>query len=235
MKTLTILFILTSHAMMGDTGQPTGVWLEELTTPYYALKDAGYDVKLASIKGGEIPIDPRSLEGEEELPESVKRFLADEDAMNALKNSAAIENVNATQYAAVFLPGGHGTMFDLPESERLAEIVSETLTENRIVAAVCHGPAGLVSAKNANGEPVVKGKNVAAFTNSEEEAVELTDAVPFLLETGLKELGANVITAPDFQPHAVQDGHLITGQNPSSSGKVAELIINTLNEQSLSE
>lgn len=227
MKTLTILFILTSHSMMGD-GKLTGVWMEELTTPYYLLKDAGYEVEIASIKGGEIPIDPRSIADGVEKPASVERFLKDEAAMQAIKTSIAIDGLDTTHYVAVFLPGGHGTMFDLPDNHTLADIVSGTLQDGRVVAAVCHGPAGLVSATYDNGTSVVKGKNIAAFTNSEEDAVELTEDMPFLLETRLRELGANVIIAPDFQANAVADGNLITGQNPASSEAVAKLMIQAI-------
>lgn len=228
MKTITILFIVTSHAMMGDTGEPTGLWFEELATPYYAFVDAGYEVKIASISGGSVPIDPRSQQPVGKNPASVDRFLQDELAMSAIKNTPGIASIDSSRYDAVFLPGGHGTVWDLPNNHTLATIVSQTLADGRVVAAVCHGPAGLVSAVDSNGESVVKGKRVAAFTNSEEAAVELTDAVPFLLETRLKELGATVVTAPDFQPHAIADGNLITRQNPASSEKVAELIIKAL-------
>ncbi|MGB3728175.1 MAG: type 1 glutamine amidotransferase domain-containing protein [Thermodesulfobacteriota bacterium] len=213
---------------MGDTGKPTGLWLEEVAAPYYAFKDAGINVEIASIKGGTVPIDPRSLKEIGNNPPSVDRFLQDKQAMSLIKNTKRIDNIDTAKHSVIFLPGGHGTMWDLPESKVLAGIVTQTLQDGRIVSAVCHGPAGLVSAKDINGNPVVKGLKVTAFTNSEEEAVGLTDDVPFLLETRLRELGAEVIIGPDFEPHAVADGNLITGQNPASSGKVAELIIQQL-------
>lgn len=226
MKNFAILFIVTSHATMGEKDKPTGVWLEELTTPYFVFKDVECEVQIVSINGGAIPIDPSSQQADN--PPSVDRFLKDSDAMAAINNTPSIEEVNANEYAAVFLPGGHGTMWDLPGNKRLAEIVTETLEDKRVMSAVCHGPAGLVSAVGSNGDPVVKGRDVAAFTNSEEDAVGLTDAVPFLLESRLRELGANVITVPDFEAHAVADGNLITGQNPASSEKVAELVVEYL-------
>ena len=231
MEKIIILFIVTSHSVVGDTGNPTGVWFEELSTPYYKFIDAGYEVEVVSISGGDIPIDPRSQEEAGKNPESVERFLADNIAMSKIKATPSIDNIDTRKYSAIFLPGGHGTMWDYPENKNLANIVSKTLSDNKIVAAVCHGPAGLVSAKDANGDSIVKGKTVAAFTNSEEEAVEHTDVVPFLLETRLKELGANFSSVEDFQPHAVADGNLITGQNPASSEKVAELVIATLNKK----
>jgi len=231
MKTLTILFIVTSHAMMGSTNEPTGLWLEELSTPYYAFIEAGYEVEIVSVSGGEIPIDPRSVNEEGENPESVTRFLNDETAMKHAKNTKSIEGLDTSKYAAVFIPGGHGTMFDMPENETLANIVSSTLADDRIVAAVCHGPAALVSAVDENGTPIVKGKKIATFTNAEEDAVGLTDDMPFLLETRLKELGANVTTAPNFEAHSVVDGNLVTGQNPPSSEAAAKLVIKLLEEK----
>ena len=228
MNTITILFIVTSHSMMGNTGKPTGVWMEELTTPYYEFVDAGYDVDIASIQGGVIPVDPRSKKDIGKNPQSVDRFLQDEKAMKAIQSTLPINEIDATPYLAVFLPGGHGTMFDLPDNEPLSKIISATLDDRRIVAAVCHGPAGLVSATFTDGTPVVKDKRVTAFTNAEEEAAGLTNEMPFLLETRLRDLGANVVTVPNFEPHAIADENLITGQNPASSKAVADLVIHAL-------
>lgn len=228
MKTLTVLFILTSHSIMGNTGHETGLWLEEFTTPYYELHDAGYEIEIATIEGGASSIDPRSLDGDD-LPESVARYNEDEALQSAFNNALAISDVDAGKYAAVILPGGHGTMWDLPNNARLSEIISSTYQDGRVVAAVCHGPAGLIGPVDENGQPIVKGKKVAGFTNSEEEAVGLTEVVPFLLEDKLIELGANYQKGPDFEPYAVADGNLVTGQNPASSKKVAELVIEILN------
>ncbi len=228
MTTAKIVFVVTSSRHLGTTGDPTGVWMEELTTPYYIFHDAGYQIDIASIQGGDIPIDPRSYKEQGENPPSVDRFLKDPQAMAALQTSLPIDSIASENYAALFLPGGHGTMFDLPDNHALADRIATMLTRGAIVAAVCHGPAGLVSAKFEDGTPVVSGKKVAAFTNAEEQAVGLTDAMPFLLETRLRDLKADVHTAPNFEPHALADGTLITGQNPASSQAVADLVIEAL-------
>lgn len=227
---INILMILTSQATMGDDPRPTGVWFEELSTPYYAFIDAGAQVDIASIAGGKIPIDPHSLEATGKNPPSVERFLKDEAALAKLEGSLKIDKVTPRGYAAVFLPGGHGTMWDLPGSPRLAELLSAAWAEGKIVSAVCHGPAGLVNVKDANGRALVAGRRVAAFTNSEETAAGLTDKVPFLLETRIRGLGANYQSGPDFQPFAVRDGKLVTGQNPASSGEVARLVLQAIRE-----
>jgi putative intracellular protease/amidase len=238
-----VLIVTTSHAEMGSTGHRTGVWLEELATPYYALRDGGADITLASIKGGQVPFDPRSIPAEagqsageapreqQDVPESVRRFLADEAAMRAARNSVPVAEVDGNAFDAILLPGGHGTMWDLPNSEALARLVSESFERGRIVAAVCHGPAGLVSAKRRDGRPIVEGRKVSAFTNSEEEAVGLKDVVPFLLEDRLKDLGGRFEKDANWQPHGVRDGNLITGQNPQSSALVARYILDALAER----
>jgi putative intracellular protease/amidase len=226
-----ILIVTTSHDRLGDTGQPTGLWLEELATPYYALADSGAELTLASIKGGAIPIDPKSREPEGGIPASIERFLADSKAVAAARGTQALGQINAADHDAIFLPGGHGTMWDLPTSGALARAVGGALEAGRIVAAVCHGPAGLVSAKTDGGRPVVEGKHVSCFTDSEERAVGLDGVVPFLLETRLRALGATIEKAPDFQPFAVRDANLITGQNPASSEKVAALVLEALRER----
>ncbi|MEO1447027.1 MAG: type 1 glutamine amidotransferase domain-containing protein [Cyanobacteria bacterium J06635_11] len=223
-----ILIVTTSHASLGDTEKTTGLWVEELTTPYYAFLDAGASVTVASMQGGAVPIDPGSQQADGENPASVERFQADAAAQQAIANTPALKDVDASAYDAVFLPGGHGTMWDLPTSDRLADIVSSTLAEGRVVAAVCHGPAGLVSARTAAGEPVVKGRKVSTFTDAEESAVGLTETVPFLLETKLRELGAEIHKAGEFEPFAIADGNLITGQNPMSSELVADKVLSAL-------
>ena len=222
-----ILIITTSHAEMDTGDKPTGLWLEELTTPYYQFIDAGVEVKLASIKGGAVPIDPKS-QTTGKNPPSVERFLKDPKASHAIKQSLAITAVEPSEYDAIFLPGGHGTMWDLPKCDRLAQIISETLEQNRVVAAVCHGSAGLVSARTAEGRSVVEGRKLSAFTNSEEEAVGLGKIVPFLLETKLRELGAEFHSANNFQALVIADGNLITGQNPASSQLVADKVLEKL-------
>ncbi len=236
-----VLVVATSHDQMGSTGHRTGVWLEELATPYYALLDGGADVTLVSIKGGAIPWDPRSLpaeagegpgekpeEQQQEVPASVHRFLSDGGAMQTALNSPALASVDPGSFDAVFLPGGHGPMWDAANDETLARFVGTMFGQGKVVAAVCHGPAGLVKAKGQDGRPVVAGRRVSAFTNTEEEAVGLTKVVPFLLEDRLKELGGRFERGPDWQPFAVQDGNLITGQNPQSSELVARHVLTAL-------
>lgn len=224
-----ILMIATSADRMIPGTEPTGVWLEELTTPYYAFRDAGADVTLASIKGGAIPVDERSVNADGENDASVERYLKDETLKNEVATTPAFGSIDADAFDAVFLPGGHGTMFDYPGSEELARLVERFDREGRIVAAVCHGPAGLVSARKPDGTPFVEGRRVAAFTDSEERAVGLDQAVPFLLETRMKDLGAIHEAGPDFQPFALRDGNLVTGQNPASATRTAELVLEALN------
>lgn len=223
-----ILFITTSASQMGDGGEPTGLWFEELSTPYYTFVDAGASVTLASIKGGAVPIDPRSLKPKGENEDSVERFLDDEAASRALKETLPITAVDVAGYDAVFLPGGHGTMWDLPESAELGDLLGKAWAQGKVVAAVCHGPAGLVSVRDETGLPLVKDRRVTGFTNSEERAVGLDQAVPFLLESRLRELGGRFECGPDFQPFALADGRLVTGQNPPSSALTAKLTLETL-------
>jgi len=223
------LIILTSHGSLGDTGGDTGFYWEELATPYRALVEHGLEVDIASVAGGEPPADPGSAE-EENLNDDVRRFLADDTAMRALKNTAAAETVDASAYRLVFLPGGHGTMFDLSQTPAVGKLVANAFDNGAVVGAVCHGPAGLLDATLYSGKPLVEGRQVAGFTNEEEEAVGLVDAVPFLLETRLRELGADYVKGESFQPYAVRDGRLVTGQNPASSRKVGKLMIEALDE-----
>ncbi len=230
-----ILMIATSADRMTPGTDPTGVWLEELTTPYYAFRDAGAEVTLASIAGGAIPVDPRSVDGEEETDASVERYAKDSDLKGIVANTQAFTAIDPAPYDALFLPGGHGTMFDYPGSEALARIVERFDAEGKIVAAVCHGPAGLVSARKEDGTPFVAGRRLAAFTDSEERAVGLDAAVPFLLESRLKGLGAHHEAGPDFQPFALSDGNLITGQNPASAARTAELVMEALGARGRSQ
>lgn len=223
-----ILMIATSADRMTPGTEQTGVWLEELTTPYYAFRDAGAEVTLASIAGGAIPVDRRSVDAEGENDASVERYLKDEALKAYVAKTPAFTDVDTVDYDAVFLPGGHGTMFDYPVNEELARLVERFDREGKIVAAVCHGPAGLVAAKNLDGTPLVAGRRVAAFTDSEERAVGLDHAVPFLLETRLKELGARHESGPDFHPYAVRDANLVTGQNPASATRTAALVMEAL-------
>ncbi|MEL7252928.1 MAG: type 1 glutamine amidotransferase domain-containing protein [Pseudomonadota bacterium] len=227
-----VLFVLTSHTELGDTGNPTGFFYEELAAPYYAMVDAGHDVTIASIKGGKVEHDPSSLEDDaSDRAASVQRFLKDANALAKLHNTLPVARINAFDFDAIFLPGGHGVMWDFPDNDALVQAVGDIHERGGIVGAVCHGPAGLVNAKRADGEPLVKGKRVAGFTDREEAAVDLTQVVPFLLETRLRNLGAHFEGADNFTAQAVRDDRLITGQNPQSSEAVAELMVTALSDR----
>lgn len=224
-----ILFILTSASTMGVSEKPTGLWFEELATPYYAFLNAGASVTLASIEGGAAPIDPRSFKPKGDNEASVDRFLGDEAASKALAETLALSAIDISEYDAVFLPGGHGTMWDLPESAELAALIGRAWAQGKVVAAVCHGPAGLVNVRDETGAPLVSGRRVTAFSDSEERAAGLDEAVPFLLESRLRELGGRYESIADFQPFAITDGRLVTGQNPASSALTAKLMLEALN------
>ncbi|MGH7889853.1 MAG: type 1 glutamine amidotransferase domain-containing protein [Thermodesulfobacteriota bacterium] len=223
-----VLFVLTSHDKLGDTGKKTGFWLEEAASPYYEFIDNGVELVLASPKGGEPPVDPKSS-SEEWQTESTRRFSEDEEAQKRFRNTVRLEDVNADDFDAIFIPGGHGPMWDLSQNDKLAELVSAFERDNRIISAVCHGPAGLIKATNKDGSPFVQGRKISAFTNSEERAVELEDVVPFLLESKLRELGADFQGVEDFKPYVVRDKNVVTGQNPASSTKAAREVISLLN------
>jgi putative intracellular protease/amidase len=227
LKTPRILIVITSHDRLGSTDEKTGFWLEELASPYYVFVDGGAQVTLASIQGGQPPLDPKS-----DLPDfqtaSTQRFVADEQAQAQLKHTIAIADLNATDYDAIFLPGGHGTMWDFPTSAALTHLIEAFDRQQKLITAVCHAPAALIPAKSVSGEPLVKNRVVTAFTDSEEKAVKLETVVPFLLETELRELGSQFQTVADFVPHIEQDGNLITGQNPASSEPAAERVLQLL-------
>ena len=224
-----LLMIVTSHAQLGSTGKPTGIWAEELTTPYYTLVDAGYEVTLASPLGGKPPFAEGSVKETVEANEgSVKRFLQDPAAMAKFNTTHKASTLDAANFCAVFLPGGHGTMWDIALDDATARIVSYAFNANLPVAAVCHGVAGFVKATRSDGKSIVHGKRVNAFTNEEEAGVGLMDVVPFHLETRLRELGGRFENGPMWQPYAVRDGHLITGQNPASSALVAQQVVAAL-------
>jgi len=230
LDTIKILLILTSQSTMGPGGAPTGVWFEELATPYYAFADAGVQVDIASMEGGKIPIDPHSLKPEGKNPASVERFLKDKAAMAKITNAKAIKGLDTSGYAAVFLPGGHGTMWDMPNNAVLSGLLSKAWAGGKVIATVCHGPAGLVGVKDESGKPLVAGRRVSAFTDAEEKAAGLDRTVPFLLESRLRELGARIETGPNFQPFALHDGNLVTGQNPASSEAVARLTLEVIKQ-----
>jgi len=221
-----ILMVLTSHDKLGNTGKKTGFWLEEFAAPYYTFLDAGAAVIVASPKGGEPPLDPKSdtPDGQTELTE---RFKNDPRTQSVLRSTVKLADVKAEDFDAIFYPGGHGPMWDLAEDSTSNALVEAFYNAGKPVAAVCHGPVALHHAK-FKGEPIVKGKRVSAFTNSEEEAVGLTKVVPFLLEDELKRLGGLFEKVPDWQSFAIVDGRLITGQNPASSKAAAQELVKLL-------
>ncbi|MDX5421881.1 MAG: type 1 glutamine amidotransferase domain-containing protein [Hymenobacteraceae bacterium] len=222
-----VLFVLTSHSELGDTGKKTGFWVEEFAAPYYVLADAGVDITLASPEGGEPPIDPSS-EAPGAQTEATERYNGDEELQNKLRNTKKLSEVTASNYDAVFYPGGHGPLWDLTENNASIRLIEDFVKQQKPVAAVCHAPAVLTKVRGENGEPLVKGKKVTGFTNSEEKAVKLDEVVPFLLEDKLKELGGDYSSVGDWQPHVVRDGMLVTGQNPASSEGVAEELLKLL-------
>lgn len=221
------VMVVTSHEALGDTGKKTGFYWEELAAPYWALRDAGVDVEIASIEGGKPPADPGSAEGSE-VTDDVRRFWDDGEAMKALEDSRAVGDLDSGDYDLVFLPGGHGAVWDMPDNPDLGRLLAGVHDRGGIVGAVCHGPAGLLSATLPDGKPLVAGKRVAGFTNSEERAVGLTDVVPYLLADRLREQGADHSAADDFTSHAVSDQRLVTGQNPQSSAEVGRLLVEAL-------
>eukprot|EP00210_Caulerpa_lentillifera_P003085 g2947.t1 len=222
-----VLFITTSSDRKGKIDQPTGVWYEELAAPYNYFTSLGYEVVLSSIKGGKIPIDPASL-AEGFKTEDVDLFLENKSAVEKLENSVPIDAITVTEFDAVFIPGGLGVMYDMPENETLAKHLSEAWAQGKVVSAVCHGPGALLSAKTQSGEALIKGKQVTGFTNTEEEATGNTKNLDYLLEDKMKELGGLFDRGPDWTSFALQDGNLVTGQNPQSSKKVAELVVSLL-------
>ena len=222
-----ILIVLTSHDQLGDTGKKTGFWLEEFAAPYYVLKDAGAAITLASPKGGQPPLDPKS-----DLPENqtklTKRFRTDTAAQAELAKTKKLADVSADDFDAVFYPGGHGPMWDMPDNATSIALIEAFVKADKPVGAVCHAPVALVNVRGKDGEYLVKGKRVTGFTNAEEEAVGLTAVVPFLLEDRLKERGGIYSKAANWAPYVQVDGQLVTGQNPASSGPGAEELLKLL-------
>ncbi|MGN7124638.1 type 1 glutamine amidotransferase domain-containing protein [Methylorubrum thiocyanatum] len=219
-----ILMVLTSHDRLGDTGRKTGFWLEELAAPYYVFKDAGADVVLASPKGGQPPLDPKSSEPGFQT-DLTRRFEADAEANAVLARTVRLDGVTPESFDAVFYPGGHGPLWDLAEDSASVSLIETTLRAGKPVALVCHAPGVLRHAKAPDGKPLVEGKSVTGFTNTEEEAVGLTKVVPFLVEDELKRKGGVFSKAGDWEPYVVADGLLITGQNPASSAPAAERLL----------
>ena len=224
-----ILIVVTSAAEMGEGGKPTGIWLEEFTTPLYEFLDAGHAVVVASPTGGPVPVDPRSLE-DEARTDSTRRFQSDPVHAHVLEDAVPLRDVNPQEFDAVFLPGGHGPMWDLAVDEQVAALVSSWLEANRPLGAVCHGPAAFVSARRADGGSVLANRRVTGFSNTEEEAVGLAKVVPFLLQDRLVSLGAQYSRGRDWAEYVVTDGHLVTGQNPASAGLAARRLMGLLSE-----
>ena len=226
---MNVLIVLTSHDQLGDTGHKTGFWLEEFASPYYSLLDAGASVTLASPMGGQPPLDPKSSEPGF-LTDATHRFEDDTAAKTALANTAKLSAMQVNDFDAVFYPGGHGPLWDLHNDLYSIALIETFIAAGKPVASVCHAPAVLLKAKAANGDPLVMGKKVTGFSNSEEAAVELTDVVPYLLEDELVAMGGHYQKTEDWNPLAVVDGLIITGQNPGSSTAVAEALLKTLNQ-----
>ena len=219
-----VLMVLTSHDTLGNTGRKTGFWLEELAAPYYVFKDAGMDIVLASPTGGQPPLDPKSNEPSFQT-EMTHRFEADAAATAQLAATVRLDTVDQADFDTVFYPGGHGPLWDLAEDRHSIALIEAFVAANKPVALVCHAPGVLRHVKAADGRPLVEGKKVSGFTNTEEEGVGLTDVVPFLVEDELKKLGGDYSKGPDWASYVVRDGLLITGQNPGSSAAAAALLL----------
>jgi putative intracellular protease/amidase len=225
-----ILMIVTSNARMGETGKPTGLWAEELAVPYYALADAGVQVTLASPTGGPAPIDPGSIKPVGQNDPVVERFQADSALQARIAATPKASEFDGAQFDAVFFPGGHGTMWDLPVDAGVTRAVERAFATKKLIASVCHGAAGLVTAKRPDGQSIVKDLRVNSFTDAEEVAVGLEKVVPFMLETRLRELGGRFEGTGNWQAFAIRDGQLITGQNPQSSHLVAQELLKALKQ-----
>jgi putative intracellular protease/amidase len=227
-----ILMVVTSHGSLGDTGKPTGLWLEEFATPYFAFLDAGARVIVASPKGGRTPVDPKS-DSPSSQTESIRRLKGDEKARAALLDAVPLADVSAKDFDAIFYPGGHGPLWDLVDDPFSIALIEETLAASKPAAFVCHGPAALRGALNPEGHSIVEGKNVTGFSNTEEDEAGLGDIVPFRVEDMLKERGGRYMKEKDWEPHVVMDGMLITGQNPASSEGAAKALLEKLHFFSL--
>jgi putative intracellular protease/amidase len=223
-----ILFVLTSHDKLGDTGNKTGFWIEEFASPYYTLLDNGANITLASPEGGRPPIDPSS-DTPDAQTEATERFKDDQDLQHKMDNTKKLSEVNEDDFEAVFYPGGHGPLWDLSQDKDSISLIEAFNESGKPLGFVCHAPAALKNVKGTDGNPLVKNKKVAGFSNTEEEGVGLTDVVPFRVEDMLVDNGGSYSKADDWQPHVVADGNLVTGQNPASSKGVAEKLLAMLN------
>lgn len=219
-----ILMVLTSHDKLGDTGNKTGFWLEEFAAPYYVFKDAGAEVTLASPKGGQPPIDPTS-DGEDSQTDDTRRFKGDEAAQTQLASTEILSSINAEGFDAIFYPGGHGPLWDLAEDADSKKLIEAFYTSSKPVGAVCHAPAVFRNTVRADGKSLVSGLRVTGFTNTEEEAVGLTEVVPFLVEDMLKANEGLYEKGEDWASFVLRDGNLVTGQNPASSAEAAKEVL----------
>lgn len=219
-----ILMVLTSHDQLGNTGHKTGFWLEEFAAPYYVFKDAGAEIVLASPRGGQPPLDPKS-DAPDAQTEATHRFRADADATKALASTQKLADAAKGEYDAVFYPGGHGPLWDLAEDKDSIALIERTYAAGKPVAAVCHAPGVFRHTRDSDGQPLVKGKRVTGFSNSEEAAVQLTDVVPFLVEDMLKANGGEYSKKADWQSYAITEGNVVTGQNPASSVAAANAVL----------
>ncbi|MEP3836902.1 MAG: type 1 glutamine amidotransferase domain-containing protein [Algibacter sp.] len=224
---MNVLFVLTSHDKLGDTGKKTGFWVEEFANPYYTLLDKGVTITIATPNGGAAPIDPSS-DSPDAATDATERFDKDADAKAKIANTNKLSDMNVDDFDAVFYPGGHGPLWDLANDATSIALIEKFNTQEKPIAFVCHAPAALKGVKNTDGTPLVKGKKVTGFTNSEEVAVGLTDVVPFLVENMLQENGGIYSKKENWAAYAIQDGNLITGQNPASSELVAEKLLESL-------
>jgi putative intracellular protease/amidase len=225
-----VLIVLTSHGELGNTGEKTGFWIEEFASPYYVLADAGAELTLASPKGGQPPVDPKS-ESADAQSSYTKRFYGDYDLIDKVAHTFKLSEINEADYDAVFYPGGHGPLWDLATDATSIALIENFYKNNKPVAFVCHAPAALLKVKAPDGEPLVKGKEVTGFSDTEEDAVKLSKVVPFLLEDELKKLGALYSKGDNWSSYVKTDGLLITGQNPASSEAVAKLLLTAINDK----
>ena len=225
-----VLIVLTSHGDLGNTGKKTGFWVEEFAAPYYVLADAGVELTIASPKGGQPPVDPKSETADAQTP-ATARFYSDNVLIDKVAHTLKLTEIDQLDYDAVFYPGGHGPLWDLATDSISITLIENFYKHNKPVAFVCHAPAALLKVKAPDGEPLVKGKEVTGFSDTEEEAVKLTKVVPFLLEDELKKLDAHYTKGGDWSSYTKKDGLLITGQNPASSEAVAKLLLIAINEK----
>ncbi len=223
-----VLIVLTSHSDLGNTNEKTGFWIEEFATPYYVLADADMEITIASPKGGQPPVDPKSEAPEAQTP-ATERFYKDNDLIDKVAHTLKLSEINQEDFDAIFYPGGHGPLWDLANDTNSIKLIESFYNHHKPIAFVCHAPAALVNVKTSNGEHIIRGKELTGFSNSEEEAVKLTNVVPFLLEDELIKHGANYSKGKDWGSYVKQDGLLITGQNPASSKAVAIRLLETLN------